>query len=101
MKTKAKKKKTAAKTTKKVATKPTVVGAIKNFRSLKDDWKDTIPYDVWRAFGAATGLDIVDELFYFNAQEGDGMTVGEAQLVIDWLAEQLGGTVTWGETYDE
>jgi hypothetical protein len=97
MKTKAKKKN---KQTNK-ATKPSAIGAVLSIRKAKDAWRDTIPFDVWRAFGSATALDIVDEHFYFNAQEGDGMTIGEAQLVVDWLAEQLGGSVTWRATDDQ
>ena len=55
-----------------------------------------VPFKVWTSLGGKGFPHIWGDTISFT-QEGDFLTLQEAREVITWLADQLGGEVTWNK----
>jgi hypothetical protein len=73
--------------------KLTAIEVYNKVQSLNDK-QDTIPYNVWTAFGETLkhGITIQGDQICLGE---DYKSLSEVKEVIEWLSEQFGGVVLW------
>ena len=68
---------------------------IETQQQLEENFRNSIPHDAWRVFGPRGDIRIIDGQISLTL-EGDPLSIGEFRQVLEWWAEQLGGSISWG-----
>ena len=66
---------------------------IEELQAVKTPWEFSRIFGDVQLFGAQFSV--------YGSSDGDFVSIDEAQKAIEWLVNELGGTIKWGETSNE